>query len=91
MSRAALERINSSNVPPDFKSDDLATDPAMVEEARRLSAEIEQTSSLPNTHLPQPTSWRPVRRTNKIRDISIVHVTEEPSMELMSQIDRSLF
>jgi hypothetical protein len=38
------ERINSSNVPPDFKSDDPATDPAIVEEARRLSAEIEQTS-----------------------------------------------
>ena len=38
------ERINSSNVPPDFKSEDPATDPAIVEEARRLSAEIEQTS-----------------------------------------------
>ena len=38
------ERINSSNVPPDFKSDDPATDPAIVEEARRLSAGIEQTS-----------------------------------------------
>ncbi len=37
------ERINSSNVPPDFKSDDPATDPAIVEKARRLSAEIEQT------------------------------------------------
>jgi len=40
------ERINSSNVPPDFKSDDPATDPAIVEEARRLSAGIEQTSQL---------------------------------------------
>ena len=38
------ERINSSNVPPDFKSDHPATDPAIVEEAQRLSAEIEQTS-----------------------------------------------
>ncbi|MFZ0917320.1 MAG: sulfotransferase [Candidatus Udaeobacter sp.] len=41
------ERINSSNVPPDFKSDDSATDPAIAEEARRLSSEIEET--------PQPT------------------------------------
>jgi hypothetical protein len=40
------DRINSSNVPPDFKSEDPATDPAIVEEARRLSAEIEQTSRL---------------------------------------------
>jgi hypothetical protein len=40
------ERINSSNVPPDFKSDDPATDPAIVEEARRLSAGIEQTFQL---------------------------------------------
>lgn len=38
------ERINSSNVPLDFKSYDPATDPAIVEEARRLSAEIEQTA-----------------------------------------------
>jgi Sulfotransferase family len=37
------ERINSSNVPPDFKSDDTATDPAIVEEARCLWVEIEQT------------------------------------------------
>jgi sulfotransferase family protein len=37
------QRINSSNVPPDFRSDDPATDPAIVEQARRLSAEIEQT------------------------------------------------
>jgi hypothetical protein len=45
------ERINSSNVPPDFKSEDPATDPAIVEEARRLSAEIEQTSR-PTEHSP---------------------------------------
>jgi hypothetical protein len=37
------QRINCSNVPPDFKSDDPDTDPAIVEEARRLSSEIEQT------------------------------------------------
>jgi Sulfotransferase family len=37
------ERINSSNVPADFKSEDPATDPAIAEEARRLSCEIEQT------------------------------------------------
>jgi Sulfotransferase family len=41
------QRINSSEVPPDFKSDDPATDPAMVEAAQRLSAEIENS--------PQPT------------------------------------
>ena len=38
------ERINSSNVPPDFKTDDPATDPAIVEEARADSARVEQTS-----------------------------------------------
>ena len=45
------ERINSSNVPTDFKPDDPATDSAIVEEARRLSAEIEQTSQATG-HLP---------------------------------------
>ncbi len=35
------ERINSSNVPADFKSEDPATDPAVVEKARKLWIEIE--------------------------------------------------
>jgi hypothetical protein len=37
------QRINSSNVPADFKSGDPATDPKVVEAARQLSAEIEET------------------------------------------------
>ena len=41
------QRINSSEVPPDFNSDDPATDPAIVEAAQRLSVEIENS--------PQPT------------------------------------
>jgi Sulfotransferase family len=41
------QRINSSEVSPDFKSDDPATDPAIIEAAQRLSAEIENS--------PQPT------------------------------------
>jgi Sulfotransferase family len=40
------QRINSSNVPPDFQTDDAATDPAVVKEATQLCAEIEQ--------IPQP-------------------------------------
>ena len=36
------QRINNSDVPPDFKSDDPATDPLIVEEARRLSAKTEE-------------------------------------------------
>lgn len=38
------KRINSSNVPADFRSDDTATDPAVVEEATRLSRNIEETA-----------------------------------------------
>jgi len=37
------QRINSSNVPPDFECNDPATDPAIAEEARRLSSETERT------------------------------------------------
>ena len=43
------QRINSSNVPPNFKSDDAATNPAIVDEALRLSSEIEQTCQ-PSPH-----------------------------------------
>jgi hypothetical protein len=35
-------RINSSTVPADFRSDDPATDPVVVEQATRLSRELEQ-------------------------------------------------
>ena len=45
------QRINSSNVPVDFKSEDPATDPKIVEAARRLYAEIQQT--------PQPAEGSP--------------------------------
>src|SRR6266511_2852377 len=45
------QRINSSNVPVDFKSEDPATDPKLVETARRLYAEIQQT--------PQPAEGSP--------------------------------
>jgi Sulfotransferase family len=38
------KRINTSNVPPDFKAEDLGTDATIVEEARRLSATIETTT-----------------------------------------------
>jgi hypothetical protein len=36
-------RINSSNIPNDFVADDPATDPALVEQATRLSAKLETT------------------------------------------------
>jgi len=45
------QRINSSNVPVDFKSEDPATDRKVVEAARRLCAEIQQT--------PQPAEGSP--------------------------------
>jgi len=38
------QRINSSNVPPDFKSDDPATDPAIAEEAIILSRDLQHGS-----------------------------------------------
>ena len=36
------ERINSSNLPADFDASDPQTDPAVVEKARQLSAELEK-------------------------------------------------
>jgi hypothetical protein len=38
------ERINSSNVPPEFTSEDSATDPAIVEEAMTLSRDLQHGS-----------------------------------------------
>jgi hypothetical protein len=38
------DRINTSDVPADFESYDPATDPAIVEQALRLSAEIQETA-----------------------------------------------
>src|SRR5438128_8067605 len=41
------KRINSSNVPADFKIGDPETDPSLVERAMRLSAEVEKTPQPP--------------------------------------------
>jgi hypothetical protein len=38
------ERINSSNVPPDFKIGSPETDPAVIERATRLCAEVQETA-----------------------------------------------
>jgi hypothetical protein len=46
-------RINSSNVPDDFVADDAATDAALVEQATRLSAELETT---PQSSEPSPSA-----------------------------------
>ena len=43
-----MERINSSNVSDDFKADDAATDPAVVEEATQLSRDLERTAQPPD-------------------------------------------
>jgi hypothetical protein len=40
------QRINSSNVPGDFVADDPATDPALVEQATTLWAELQTTPQL---------------------------------------------
>jgi hypothetical protein len=37
------ERINTSNVPDDFKGDDTTIDPAVVEQATRLNRDLEET------------------------------------------------
>src|SRR6266550_5670159 len=41
------KRINSSNVPDDFKIGDPETDPSLVERAKRLSTEVEKTPEPP--------------------------------------------
>src|SRR6266576_4170513 len=41
------KRINSSNVPDDFKIGDPETDPSLVEQAMRLSTEVEKTPQPP--------------------------------------------
>ena len=41
------KRINSSNVPDDFKIGDPETDPSLVERAKRLSTEVEKTPQPP--------------------------------------------
>jgi hypothetical protein len=38
------QRINSSNVPDDFRSEDPATDPVIIEEAMRLSRDLQHGS-----------------------------------------------
>jgi hypothetical protein len=66
------ERINSSNVPPDFESKEAATDPAVVEEARRLSAEIEATAQ-PNNVSPADAA----ELETTFREVSVASYVQE--------------
>jgi hypothetical protein len=43
-----MQRINSSNVSGDFKTDDPTTDPAVVEEATQLSRDLEGSAQSPD-------------------------------------------
>jgi len=47
-----MQRINSSNVYGDFKTDDPATDPAVVEEATQLSRDLEGSAQSPDASQP---------------------------------------
>jgi hypothetical protein len=42
------ERINSSNVPPDFKIGDSETDPTLIEQATQLYTEVQETPQPPD-------------------------------------------
>ena len=83
------ERINSSNVPDDFKSEDPATDPAIVEEARRLSVRDRA-----NLSAYRALTCRSRRVGGRVRcpsqthgDISIVYVTAEMETGIAWQTD----
>jgi len=52
------KRINSSNVPADFKIGDPETDPSLVERAKRLSTEVEKLRSRLKPRLLPPMKWR---------------------------------
>jgi Sulfotransferase family len=88
-----VERINSSEVPPDFRSDDPATDPAMVEEAQRLSIEIENS--------PQPTEssqatadkmeYEFSKRVEYIATLDSAYHTTKPRLEsTIAELERQI-
>src|SRR2546423_776301 len=77
------ERINSSNVPPDFEPNDPATDPAIVQEARRLSAEIEQTPQ-PSESSAAAAGELEMAFSNRAKDFATLdsaYRTEKPRLE----------
>ncbi len=65
------QRINSSNVPDDFIADDPATDPTLVEQATRISAELE---TKPQSSEPSPAAAEAIetefqQRTQYVADL----------------------
>lgn len=87
------ERINSSEVPPDFKADDPATDPAIVEAAQRLSVELENSA--------QPTKNSPAaadkmehafsKRVEYVATLDSAYHTTKPRLEgTIAELERQI-
>jgi hypothetical protein len=87
------QRINSSEVPSDFKSDDPATDPAIVEAALQLSADIE--------NKPQPTESSQAaadkmenafsERVEYVATLDTAYHTAKPKLEsTIAELERQL-
>ena len=89
-----LERINSSNVPPHFTSDDPATDPAIVEEARQLSAEMENAAQ-PSERIPAVAGELEAKFGERVKCVATVETTHQKEQsrlqsaiaELQRQLD----
>lgn len=87
------QRINSSEVPPDFKSEDPATDPAIVEAAQRLSLELENN--------PQPTESSQAaadrmenafsKRVQYLATLDRAYLTTKPRLEsTIAELERQI-
>ena len=87
------QRINSSNLPTDFKSGDPATDPEVVEAARQLSAEIEETPQA-SEHSPSAADELEAEFRERVRYVANLDHAYQQARQItatMSDSERPLF
>ena len=80
-------RINSSEVPADFKSDDPATDAAIVEEARRLSVEAEKTPP-PNQAFPAAADEMEATFSDRVQYLSTVEEQLRNALRIIETLEK---
>jgi Sulfotransferase family len=81
------KRINSSNVPADFKADDPATDRALIAKARRLSAELDRSEQ------PREASLEVARRLEEAFNQRVQHIAQasseyQKSRQIISELQK---
>jgi hypothetical protein len=82
------QRINTSNVPADFRSNDAATDPVVVEQATRLSRDLEQ-SLQPAEASPAAVAEMEAAFGERVQHMATLESQHQRALQIIQALERT--